>query len=179
MIGGSRGFRCQVANEEYDMLKILIAVDGSEHAHRAIEAVAKMVKSSLDLEVILLCVSPGALLDPIFSGGYTASTIQNCNGNLRHGGRAACSWARWPSRLSISHPCRCCWPNKPARLIRSIGRTPGSESACSAGQSPPHKDEAGGIWYARHAGQVAPSRGQVAGCAIRNECAPSPARHCF
>ena len=31
------------------MLKILIAVDGSEHANRAIEAVGKMVKSALDL----------------------------------------------------------------------------------------------------------------------------------
>lgn len=58
------------------MLKILIAVDGSDHANRAIEAVGKMVKSSLDTEAMLLCVSPGAMLDPIFSGGYTASTIQ-------------------------------------------------------------------------------------------------------
>jgi nucleotide-binding universal stress UspA family protein len=55
------------------MLKILIAVDGSVHADRAIEAVGKMVGSSLDLEAILLCVSP----EPIFYGDYTASTIQN------------------------------------------------------------------------------------------------------
>lgn len=54
------------------MLKILIAVDGSEHANRAIEAVAKMARSSLDLEAILLCVSP----EPIFYGDYTAATIQ-------------------------------------------------------------------------------------------------------
>lgn len=58
------------------MLKILIAVDGSEHANRAIEAVGKMVRSSLDMEAILLCVRSGAILDPIFSGGYTAATIQ-------------------------------------------------------------------------------------------------------
>ncbi|MDO9166510.1 MAG: universal stress protein [Rhodoferax sp.] len=54
------------------MLKILIAVDGSEHANRAIEAVAKMARSALDLEAILLCVSP----EPIFYGDYTAATIQ-------------------------------------------------------------------------------------------------------
>jgi nucleotide-binding universal stress UspA family protein len=54
------------------MLKILIAVDGSDHANRAIDAVAKMAKSSLDVEVILLCVSP----EPIFYGNYTATTIQ-------------------------------------------------------------------------------------------------------
>lgn len=54
------------------MLKILIAVDGSEHANRAIEAVGNMARSSLDLEAILLCVSP----EPIFYGDYTAATIQ-------------------------------------------------------------------------------------------------------
>jgi nucleotide-binding universal stress UspA family protein len=54
------------------MLKILIAVDGSSHANRAIEAVGKMVRSSLDLEATLLCVSP----EPVFYGDYTAATIQ-------------------------------------------------------------------------------------------------------
>ena len=54
------------------MLKILIAVDGSEHANRAIEAVGKMGRSSLDLEATLLCVSP----EPIFYGDYTVATIQ-------------------------------------------------------------------------------------------------------
>ena len=54
------------------MLKILVAVDGSEHANRAIEAVGNMVRSSLDLEVTLLCVSP----EPIFYGSYTTATIQ-------------------------------------------------------------------------------------------------------
>lgn len=54
------------------MLKILIAVDGSEHADRAIEAVAKMVRSSLELEATLLCVTP----EPIFYGTYTGATIQ-------------------------------------------------------------------------------------------------------
>lgn len=54
------------------MLKILIAVDGSEHANRAIDAVAHMAKSSLDLEAILLCVSP----EPMFYGNYTVATIQ-------------------------------------------------------------------------------------------------------
>lgn len=54
------------------MLKILIAVDGSDHAARAIDAVGKMVRSSLDLEATLLCVSP----EPIFYGDYTLATIQ-------------------------------------------------------------------------------------------------------
>lgn len=54
------------------MLKILIAVDGSEHANRAIEAVGKMARSSLDLEAVLVSVSP----EPIFYGDYTVSTIQ-------------------------------------------------------------------------------------------------------
>ncbi len=54
------------------MLKILIAVDGSEHADRAIEAVAAMARSSLELEATLLCVSP----EPLFYGSYTAATIQ-------------------------------------------------------------------------------------------------------
>lgn len=40
------------------MLKILIAVDGSEPSTRAIEAVAKMARSSLDLQATLLCVNP-------------------------------------------------------------------------------------------------------------------------
>lgn len=54
------------------MLKILIAVDGSEHANRAIDAVGRMAQSSLELEAVLLCVSP----EPIFYGDYSAATIQ-------------------------------------------------------------------------------------------------------
>jgi nucleotide-binding universal stress UspA family protein len=54
------------------MLKILIAVDGSEHANRAIDAVAELARNSAQLETVLLCVSP----EPIFYGNYTASTIQ-------------------------------------------------------------------------------------------------------
>ncbi|MBH2020175.1 universal stress protein [Polaromonas sp.] len=54
------------------MLKILIAVDGSEHASRAIEAVGHMARASLELEAVLLCVSP----EPVFYGSYTAATIQ-------------------------------------------------------------------------------------------------------
>lgn len=54
------------------MLKILIAVDGSEPARRAIEAVGKMAKSLLELEATLICVSP----EPVFYGDYTASTIR-------------------------------------------------------------------------------------------------------
>jgi nucleotide-binding universal stress UspA family protein len=54
------------------MLTILIAVDGSDQADRAIEAVANMARSSLDLTVVLLCVSP----EPVFYGDLTAATIQ-------------------------------------------------------------------------------------------------------
>lgn len=54
------------------MLKILIAVDGSEHADRAIDAVGHLARSSLELEATLLCVSP----EPLFYGSYTAATIQ-------------------------------------------------------------------------------------------------------
>ncbi len=54
------------------MLKILIAVDGSEPANRAIEAVATMARSSLDLEATLLCVSP----EPLIYAGYNATTIE-------------------------------------------------------------------------------------------------------
>lgn len=53
------------------MLKILIAVDGSEHADRAVDAVGAMVRSSLDVEATLLCVSP----EPLLYGGYTLATI--------------------------------------------------------------------------------------------------------
>lgn len=58
------------------MLKILIAVDGSEHANRAIEAVGKMARSSLELQAILLCVRTGAILEPLFSEDYAVSTIR-------------------------------------------------------------------------------------------------------
>src|SRR3989338_10133736 len=69
--GQKPGVLFQTEKQAYDMLKILIAVDGSEHADRAIEAVGKMSRSSLELEATLLCVSP----EPIFYGGYTAATI--------------------------------------------------------------------------------------------------------
>jgi nucleotide-binding universal stress UspA family protein len=54
------------------VLKILIAVDGSDHAHRAIEAVGKMARSALNLQAVLVCVSP----EPLFYGDYTVGTIQ-------------------------------------------------------------------------------------------------------
>jgi len=55
------------------MMKFLIAVDGSDHANRAIDAVGRLAKSSLDLDATLICVSP----EPMFYGDYTATTIQN------------------------------------------------------------------------------------------------------
>lgn len=53
------------------MLQVVIAVDGSEQALRAIEAVGTMARSSLDLQATLLCVSP----EPVFYADYTAATI--------------------------------------------------------------------------------------------------------
>jgi nucleotide-binding universal stress UspA family protein len=58
------------------MMKILIAVDGSEHANRAIEAVGKMVHSSLQVEAVFLSVDPGIFLDPLFVDGYSVTTVQ-------------------------------------------------------------------------------------------------------
>lgn len=58
------------------MLKVLIAVDGSEHASRAIDAVGKMAKSSVELEATLLSVSPGVVLDPLFYEGYTTESMR-------------------------------------------------------------------------------------------------------
>lgn len=54
------------------MLKILIAVDGSEHSDRAIVAVGRMARASLELEAILVCVSP----EPLFYGRYSAATLE-------------------------------------------------------------------------------------------------------
>ena len=54
------------------MLKILIAVDGSESSDRAIVAVGNMARASLELEAILVCVSP----EPLFYDRYSAATLQ-------------------------------------------------------------------------------------------------------
>lgn len=54
------------------MMKILIAVDGSEHSDRAIVAVGRMARASLQLEAILVCVSP----EPLFYGRYSAATLK-------------------------------------------------------------------------------------------------------
>lgn len=56
------------------MFKVLIAVDGSESATRAIAAVAKMAQSSNGLEATLLSVRTGAVLDPLFSADYNETT---------------------------------------------------------------------------------------------------------
>lgn len=61
------------------MLKFLIAVDGSEHANRAIEAVGNLAKSANELEATLLCVSP----EPLFFGDNTAKTIEKIEEDQR------------------------------------------------------------------------------------------------
>ena len=58
------------------MLKILIAVDGSDLANRAIEAVGEMVRSGLDVEACLICVSPNIFLEPAFSADYSYIAMQ-------------------------------------------------------------------------------------------------------
>jgi len=71
--------RQQTRNEKDTIVKILIAIDGSEPANRAIEAVARMARSALALEATLLCVSP----EPVFYGDYTASTIQRIDADQK------------------------------------------------------------------------------------------------
>ncbi|WP_372528542.1 universal stress protein [Piscinibacter sp.] len=54
------------------MLKMLIAVDGSEHANHAIEAVAKLARASVGLEAILVNVRGESMV----SGDFTADVIE-------------------------------------------------------------------------------------------------------
>lgn len=54
------------------MFKILLAVDGSEHASRAIEAVAKLAHAQLDLEATLICVTP----EPGIFDAYSLDAIK-------------------------------------------------------------------------------------------------------
>jgi nucleotide-binding universal stress UspA family protein len=56
--------------ERERMLKVLIAVDGSDHSNRAIQAVANMANSSVDLTAVLFCVSP----EPSFYSNYAPLT---------------------------------------------------------------------------------------------------------
>lgn len=58
------------------MLKILIAVDGSAPANRAISAVGQMARSSADVAVVLVCVRTGAVLEPLFAGDYSTTTLR-------------------------------------------------------------------------------------------------------
>lgn len=87
------------------MLKILIAIDGSEPANRAIEAVGKMAKSSLQLEATLLCVSP----EPVFYGNYTMGTIQRIEEDQKKQQNALLSQATSLARaqgLKLAEPLR-------------------------------------------------------------------------
>ncbi len=87
------------------MLKILIAIDGSEPANRAIEAVGKMARSSLQLEATLLCVSP----EPVFYGNYTQGTIQRIEEDQKKHQNALLSQATSLARaqsLNLAEPLR-------------------------------------------------------------------------
>jgi nucleotide-binding universal stress UspA family protein len=58
------------------MFKVLIAVDGTEPALRAVATVAKMAQVFDGLEAILVNVRSGALLDPLFAVEYNETTIR-------------------------------------------------------------------------------------------------------
>ena len=58
------------------MLKVLIAVDGSEHTKKTIEAVAKMAQATVSLQASLINVRAGAILDPLFANDYSMITVQ-------------------------------------------------------------------------------------------------------
>ena len=58
------------------MLKILIAVDGSEYACRALEAVARIAQTNPEIEATLLNVRTGAILEPLLANDYSMITIQ-------------------------------------------------------------------------------------------------------
>ena len=58
------------------MLKILIAVDGSEHARRALETVARIAQTNPEVEATLLNVRTGAVLEPLFANDYSMITIE-------------------------------------------------------------------------------------------------------
>jgi nucleotide-binding universal stress UspA family protein len=57
------------------MMKILIAVDGSEHSKRAIEAAAALTRASAQLEVTLLHVRDG----PMYYGELTPASVAQIN----------------------------------------------------------------------------------------------------
>lgn len=61
------------------MLKFLLAVDGSEHARHAIEAVARLARSSAQLEVFILNVRT----DPDFYSEITPQTCQELDAVAR------------------------------------------------------------------------------------------------
>lgn len=61
------------------MLKFLIAVDGSAHSKKAIEAVVKLARASAKLEVLLLNVRS----EPSLYGELTPKTFQELDGAVR------------------------------------------------------------------------------------------------
>jgi nucleotide-binding universal stress UspA family protein len=65
------------------MLKILIAVDGSIHANRAIAACAKLSKSTVSLEASLINVRTRALLDPLFANDYSMITMKQLDADQK------------------------------------------------------------------------------------------------
>lgn len=66
------------------MFKVLIAVDGSESAKKAIAAVGKMAQSFSGLQAVLLCVRTGAVLDPLFAVDYAEATVRKLDAEQEH-----------------------------------------------------------------------------------------------
>jgi nucleotide-binding universal stress UspA family protein len=58
------------------MMKVLIAVDGSDHANRAIEAIANIARRGVPIEAALINVRVGAILEPLFATDYSMITVQ-------------------------------------------------------------------------------------------------------
>lgn len=61
------------------MLKFLLAVDGSEHSKHAIDAVARLARSSAQLEVLLINVRT----EPNYYGELTPATYQELDATAR------------------------------------------------------------------------------------------------
>lgn len=61
------------------MMKLLIAIDGSDHSRRAIEAAARLAKQGVGIDAVLLNVSEG----PVYYGELPAFDFESIARSLR------------------------------------------------------------------------------------------------